>query len=107
MQDPSAAEIAEPSVVREAITDGAEVIDVRTPEEFSGGHLTGATNIDVSTPDFEDRTSDLDHAVTYVVYCASGNRAGTAIELMSDQGFDNLVNGGGFDDLAAAGLPTT
>ncbi len=102
-----ATEIAESSVVSEAIADGAEVIDVRTADEFADGHLRNATNIDVTNPEFGDRISELDKTATYVVYCESGNRAGTAIEQMREQGFDKLVNGGGYEDLAASGLPTT
>ncbi|HEY1119584.1 MAG TPA: rhodanese-like domain-containing protein [Acidimicrobiales bacterium] len=107
-QAPAAAStaIAEPSAVRQAVADGAELIDVRTPEEFDAGHLRGAENIDLSAPDFTERIGALDKAGTYVIYCASGNRAGTAIEIMRDQGFGDLTNGGGFEDLAASGLPT-
>ncbi|HEY0949467.1 rhodanese-like domain-containing protein [Nocardioides sp.] len=97
--------IAEPSRVQEAVAGGAELIDVRTPEEFAAGHLRGAVNIDLSAPDFDERIGALDKTGSYVVYCASGNRAGTAIDMMSRQGFDDLVNGGGFEDLAASGLP--
>lgn len=104
---PAATEVAKPSTVGEAITDGAEIIDVRTPEEFDTGHLRDAANIDVNAADFGDRISDLDQSATYVVYCASGNRAGTAITQMREQGFDNLINGGGYEDLAATGIPTT
>ncbi len=102
----TATAVAEPSTVHEAIADGAKIIDVRTPEEFAIGHLRGAVNIDLSGPDFNERISALDETGSYVVYCASGNRAGTAIEAMRDQGFDDLTNGGGYEDLAASGLPT-
>ena len=107
-QAPAAAAtaIAEPSAVQEAIADGAKLIDVRTPEEFAAGHLRGAVNIDLSGPDFNERIGALDKAGSYVIYCASGNRAGTAIEFMRGQGFDDLTNGGGYEDLAASGVPT-
>ena len=87
--------------MRDAIEGGAELIDVRTPKEFAAGHLGGVVNIDLAAEDFEERIADLDMAADYVVYCASGNRAGTAIETMTDQGFDSFMNGGGYDDLAA------
>jgi hypothetical protein len=32
-----------------------QLIDVRTAEEFSGGYLKGATNIDVNSTDFDDK----------------------------------------------------
>ena len=99
--------VAEPSIVTEAISDGAKIIDVRTPEEFATGHLPGAINVDVSEPDFIERVASLDETASYVVYCASGNRAGKAIKTMQEHGFENLVNGGGYEDLVALELPET
>ena len=84
------------------IADGADVIDVRTPEEFEAGHLDGALNIDVQAHDFRDRVDRLPRRVAYVVYCASGNRATGAVEKMQELGFGDVVNGGGYDDLVAA-----
>jgi rhodanese-related sulfurtransferase len=96
----------QPSKARSLIEDGARVIDVRTPEEFAAGHLAGATNIDVQAADFHERVGELDPKDTYILYCRSGSRAGAAADMMADMGFDHLVNAGGFDGLAAAGLAT-
>ena len=87
------------------IADGASVIDVRTPEEFDAGHLDEATNIDVQADDFTDRISELPRDASYVVYCASGRRATGAVEQMTDLGFTDVVNGGGYDDLVAGVTP--
>ncbi|HEX5919867.1 MAG TPA: rhodanese-like domain-containing protein [Nocardioides sp.] len=84
----------------ELVADGAEVIDVRTPEEFDSGHLDGAVNIDVQADDFADRVGELPREASYVVYCASGRRATGAVEQMRDLGFTDVVNGGGYTDLA-------
>lgn len=88
------------------IADGAIVIDVRTPEEFASGHLADARNIDVQNGSFEADVDDLDRGATYVLYCRSGARAGAAGQIMLEMGFTDVVNAGGFDDLASAGLPT-
>ena len=96
----------QPPQARSLIEDGARVIDVRTPEEFAAGHLAGARNIDVSAADFHARVGELDQDATYVLYCRSGSRAGAAADMMADMGFTDVVNAGGFDSLAAAGLPT-
>ncbi len=88
------------------IDDGADVIDVRTPEEFATGHLQGAANIDVQAADFHERVGELDPDATYVLYCRSGSRAGAAAQMMTDMGFTDVVNAGGYDTLAAAGLPS-
>lgn len=82
-----------------AVAD-AVLIDVRTPEEFAGGHLEGARNIDLQGPDFEGKVGDLDRGERYIVYCRSGNRSGQAIEIMKAMGFTDLENGGGVLDAA-------
>jgi rhodanese-related sulfurtransferase len=96
----------QPPQARSLIEDGALVIDVRTPEEFDAGHLAGARNIDVQAADFRERVGELDPEATYVLYCRSGSRAGAAADVMADMGFTEVVNAGGFDSLAAAGLAT-
>lgn len=94
--------VAEPDALVAAIEDGAVVIDVRTPEEYAAGHLDGALNIDSAAEDFDEQVADLDPEASYVIYCASGNRAGQVIERLAEQGFTDMVNGGGYEELAAA-----
>lgn len=84
------------------------VIDVRTPAEFAEGHLEGAVNIDLSSPDFVSRISALDPAGAYVVYCRSGNRSAQAAMMMDELGITDVVDAGGLDEAArATGLPVT
>jgi rhodanese-related sulfurtransferase len=66
------------------------VLDVRTPEEFDGGHLQGATNINVMAPDFEGRVSTLDRGKDYLVYCRTGNRSARAVQAMARLGFTKI-----------------
>jgi phage shock protein E len=106
-EDTSARAATEPAAASEvtsAIDEGAVVVDVRTPSEFAAGHVVDALNIDVGSKDFEAKVDALDKGRTYVVYCRTGSRAVRAIETMAELGFTDLVNGGAFDDLAAAGL---
>ncbi len=74
-------------------------VDVRTPEEFAGGHLAGAVNIPLS--DLEQRWPELklyaDRQI--VLSCRSGVRAGMALELVAKHGIRNAVNGGGYESL--------
>ena len=54
-----------------------EIIDVRTPAEFAGGHVTGALNVPVQVlgqhlGDLGDKTREI------VVYCQSGGRSARA-----------------------------
>lgn len=101
--DKPSADVIPASDAVAALESGATVIDVRTPEEFDAGHLPGARNIDVSADDFESRIADLDPERSYVVYCRTGNRSAAAVRTMLDSGFDDVVNGGGYDDLVSAG----
>ena len=75
-----------------AIESGATVVDVRTPEEFADGHIDGAINLDVNSPGFQQRVSELDSGGTYAVYCRSGNRSVVATQLMAEQGFTSMYD---------------
>ena len=81
------------------------VIDVRTPEEFEAGHIGDAELIDIQGPDFDKQIAELDPEADYVVYCRSGNRSAVAAERMRAIGLD-VLDGGGMDDMTAAGWPT-
>lgn len=88
---------------RKLIASGAVVIDVRTPEEFGGGHVVSATNIPVG--ELPARLSDVerlvktDKSAPIVVYCASGRRSEKATQILRSAGYKNVLNGGGFDDV--------
>jgi rhodanese-related sulfurtransferase len=89
-----------------ALDAGTVVIDVRTPAEFASGHLEGAVNIDVQSPDFEALVSQLDPTGSYYVYCRSGNRSGQAIDRMTALGFADLTNGGSVESASSStGIP--
>jgi rhodanese-related sulfurtransferase len=84
------------------------VLDVRTPDEFASGHLSGASNIDFYASDFKAQIDALDKSATYVVYCHSGNRSGQATTIMKDLGFQTVYNvEGGINAWEQAGLPVT
>ena len=78
------------------------IIDVRTPAEYAEGHLDGAVNIDVQSPEFDVLVSELPADGEYVVYCRSGNRSASAIDRMEALGFTSLVNAGGVDAASSA-----
>lgn len=87
-------------------TDGVVVLDVRTPAEFASGHLTDAININVEAADFDDQIAELDQQASYAVYCRSGNRSQTALNIMRDAGFAQLHHlGGGIGAWQRAGYP--
>lgn len=67
---------------------GVVCVDVRTPEEYAEGHITGAINIDVLREDFLSRaTSMLPLHHTIALYCASGKRSRKAARMLAKKGY--------------------
>jgi phage shock protein E len=84
-------------------TSGATIIDVRTPGEYTSGHLEGAVNIDVEDgAGFLAAVQSLDPAASYILYCRSGNRSAAATATLEGLGFTNVVDAGGMTDAASA-----
>lgn len=95
------------ATVRQTLAQpGVVLLDVRTPEEFSSGHLRNARNINFRAADFATQVSQLDPTKTYVLYCASGNRSGKAAVLFQEKGIKNVINAGGFKTLQESDLRT-
>lgn len=65
-----------------------QIIDARTPAEFSGGHIPGAVNIDVNGEDFNRKVAELDKGRPVAVYCRSGRRSKMAAEYMVSCGLE-------------------
>ena len=82
------------------------ILDVRTPKEFSEGHIPGAVNIDVRAPDFEEKVAKLDKNKTYLVHCAAGVRSANACKKLEGAGFKELYDlAPGFKGWQKAGKP--
>jgi rhodanese-related sulfurtransferase len=79
------------------------ILDVRTPGEFSAGHIPGAVNLDYNAPDFQAKAAALDKSKTYLVHCAVGGRSVRACEKLNHLDFPSLYNlSGGFKAWAKA-----
>ena len=85
--------------------DRGIVVDVRTKQEYNAGHLkiTDA-QYDFLNGEFQDQIESFDKNKTYYLYCRSGNRSGQAARIMQKEGFKNVFNVGGFEELAEAGF---
>ena len=68
------------------------ILDVRTPQEFTSGHLPNAVNVDVEDPGFATNLAALDTTKTYAVYCRSGNRSKVAMSAMAQAGFTQFYD---------------
>jgi rhodanese-related sulfurtransferase len=84
-----------PREVNEQLTNGValNILDVREPGEFAGGHIPGAKLFPLGQ--IPGRSGELDRNLEYVVVCRSGGRSGLACEWLSSQGFNvkNMIGG--------------
>ncbi|MGP1993100.1 rhodanese-like domain-containing protein [Zobellia laminariae] len=70
-----------------------QLVDVRTANEFSGGHIKGAKNIDFfNQAAFEKSFSSLDKTKPVYVYCRSGARSQKASKKLLDMGFSQIFD---------------
>ncbi len=68
------------------------VLDVRTKQEYTVGHLPGAILIDFYDPNFDDKLASLDPNVPYLLYCRTGNRTHKSIKTMEKMGFTRIIH---------------
>lgn len=73
-------------------TKDAILLDVRTPEEYSRGHIAGSTAIDIADPAFVSKINLLQKDKTILIYCLSGSRSYVAANYMSKNGFKQIYN---------------
>lgn len=85
---------------------GVIVLDLRTPKEFAGGHIVGATNVDCTADGFEKRLESLERGKTYLIHCASGRRSTNALPVFEKLGFKRITHlDGGLKGWEAAKQP--
>jgi rhodanese-related sulfurtransferase len=77
--------------------DNPEIIlvDVRTQSEFDEGHIEGAILLPLDTLSSNAQKVLKDKSAIIIVYCRSGNRSATAVDLLYDLGYANLYDMGG------------
>ena len=104
----------QPAEARQLIgPDNVLILDVRDPSEVqASGKIKGAVNVsrgmlefraDPESP-YHDQTFQKDKTV--LVYCASGGRSALSGKVLKDFGYREVINIGGFRELADAGLET-
>jgi rhodanese-related sulfurtransferase len=73
------------------------IVDVRTPEEYMGGHVANSINIPLQVlAQNIEQLKQLKQPI--VLCCASGNRSGQATQFLTQLGID-CVNGGSWMDV--------
>lgn len=79
--------------VAQCRASGAILLDVRTREEFSEGHIEGAINLPLNRITQAEQSIPLDAPV--FVYCLSGARSAQAVSILKEMGYENARNIGG------------
>jgi rhodanese-related sulfurtransferase len=73
----------------------AQLIDVREPNEYEGGHILGARNIPMSQ--MKSRMKEIRPDLPVYLYCQSGMRSGRAAQFLHRKGYKQLTQlQGGF-----------
>ena len=76
------------------VTADAVLVDVRTPEEYSGGHIPGSNNVPLQQLDKMSAIAE-NKDMQLFVYCRSGARSRQAAALLQHMGYTNVHNIGG------------
>jgi sulfur-carrier protein adenylyltransferase/sulfurtransferase len=91
-------EEVDPAAVREQLSNGAVVVDVREVDEWGAGHVPGAKHVPKSHLESRIEGAAPDRSQHVILYCASGNRSAWAARtLIEDLGYENVEHmTGGF-----------
>lgn len=79
------------------IEEGAFLVDVRTPGEFAGGNVKGSVNIPLDS--LQNQLAKFKNKKHIIVFCRSGSRSGMAKNILEQNGFKNVVNGGTWEQV--------
>jgi rhodanese-related sulfurtransferase len=84
---------------------GALLVDVREPDEWQAGHAPGAVHVPLGS--LARRADELPRDQDVLLICRSGNRSGSARNLLAQHGFERAFNvAGGMLAWTRAGFPT-
>ena len=80
--------------IKNLLTIGGQLIDVRSTVEFSQGALNGAVNMPMES--FQYLADSIDKSKPVILYCRSGMRSGVAKQFLETLGFDSVFNIGSY-----------
>ncbi len=98
--------VLDPEKYEEQISEieNVQLVDIRTPNEYSRGHISGSENINFYDSDFEAKMLKLDKSKPLMLYCASGGRSAKASHKLSKLGFTQIIDlKGGIRSWTASG----
>ena len=76
--------------INEDKLDQCLLLDVRSKEEFQGGHIAGASNLPHDSIS-SDNVAELKDYQKVIVFCHMGGRAGMAHQTLCNLGLNNVV----------------
>jgi phage shock protein E len=79
------------------VRQGAQIIDVRTPGEYAGGHIRGSVNIPLDK--LANQVSKIKKDKPVITCCATGMRSSSAKSYLKSRGYAEVHNGGGWMSL--------
>jgi len=82
------------SFVQEVLSEGGQLIDVRSPMEFGQGSLNGAINMPIEN--FQNLKDAINAEKPVLLYCRTGARSGAVKKYLDQLGFDRVHNIGGY-----------
>ncbi len=93
-------------VAKVKTTKDAQLLDVRTPQEWQSGKIASSNCMSFNDADFKQQIEKLDKNKPVFIYCAAGGRSSKAAPILQAAGFKQIYNltGGGYKDLEGAGL---
>ena len=80
----------EPAQARQLVSEGAVLVDVRSPGEFASGHIDGALNVPVQ--ELSNRLGEIPEGRPVILYCLSGRRSAHAAEVLRKSGRKDIYN---------------
>jgi phage shock protein E len=83
---------ADQSEIKNAINEGAFLVDVRNRDEFVSGHAKNTVNIPLG--EIQKKLDEFKNKKLIVVFCRSGNRSAQAKSILEQNGIKNVLNGG-------------
>lgn len=92
------------SDANQRFTEGAFLLDVRTPEEWNESHVDGAVLIPLS--ELDARVNEIPKDQDVLIICRSGNRSSSARDILRGYGLSRTTSiNGGINAWSASGLP--
>ena len=84
--------------LKAVIEEGAFLVDVRTPVEFTEDHVKGSVNIPLDK--IQVQLTKFNNKKNIIVFCRSGARSSEAKNILQQNGFTNVINGGTWNNVS-------